>query len=47
MFDDGAHGDEYPHDNIFGAATTNYPAGTDADADVWAIMNPTPGQANQ
>jgi spore coat protein CotH len=28
MFDDGAHGDDYPNDNLFGAATTNYPAGT-------------------
>ncbi len=28
MFDDGAHGDGVAGDSIFGAATTNYPAGT-------------------
>jgi hypothetical protein len=28
MFDDGAHGDGEAQDGIFGAATTNYPAGT-------------------
>lgn len=28
MFDDGAHGDGAAGDNVFGAATTNYPAGT-------------------
>jgi hypothetical protein len=28
MFDDGAHGDGAADDGIFGAATTNYPAGT-------------------
>jgi hypothetical protein len=28
MFDDGAHGDGAANDMIFGAATTNYPAGT-------------------
>jgi hypothetical protein len=27
MFDDGAHGDGLANDGIFGAATTNYPAG--------------------
>lgn len=27
MFDDGAHGDGLPGDNLFGAATTNFPAG--------------------
>ena len=27
MFDDGAHGDGTPGDNLFGAVTTNYPAG--------------------
>ncbi len=28
MFDDGAHGDGAAGDGVFGAATTNYPAGT-------------------
>jgi hypothetical protein len=28
MFDDGAHGDGSANDGVFGAATTNYPAGT-------------------
>lgn len=28
MFDDGAHGDGEAGDDVFGAATTNYPAGT-------------------
>lgn len=28
MFDDGAHGDGVADDGVFGAATTNYPAGT-------------------
>jgi hypothetical protein len=28
MFDDGAHGDGAASDGVFGAATTNYPAGT-------------------
>jgi hypothetical protein len=28
MFDDGAHADGAPDDGVFGAATTNYPAGT-------------------
>jgi spore coat protein CotH len=28
MFDDGAHGDGAARDGVFGAATTNYPAGT-------------------
>jgi CotH kinase protein/Lamin Tail Domain len=28
MFDDGGHGDGLVNDGIFGAATTNYPAGT-------------------
>ena len=28
MFDDGAHGDGAADDGVFGAATTNYPAGT-------------------
>ena len=27
MFDDGAHGDGLTGDGVFGAATTNYPAG--------------------
>jgi hypothetical protein len=28
MFDDGQHGDSAENDGVFGAATTNYPAGT-------------------
>lgn len=28
MFDDGAHGDDAAEDGVFGASTTNYPAGT-------------------